>query len=450
MAAMDIQKIVNATQLDRNLTSVANAIRSSNGTTKELSFPEDFISAIDDMGRADLTIPKDVDFIDFDGRLLYSYTAAEFMELSELPPNPSYPGLVAQGWNWTLEDAQEFVGQYGALVVGQNYTTDTGKTRIYITISDTRCELGINFVIFLNLTSGSSCTIDWGDGNITAMTTTGNKTHAYTQAGNYIIQIAVSSGSVRLGYWGANNTLVGTNYNNKLVVNKVEIGDGVIGLCRNTFYDFLNLKSVSIPITCIQHDTGSDYAMFGDQSLTGIVFPSGTNGQDTAIVGKDRESVIHLKYISIPKTMNGFRITSTNTRSLRKLIFPSYTSSTTLQLYLYDTTLLTHFIVPGTYTTIPTDRCRSSLIKKLTIPATVTSISATAFRYNNFLEEIHLLPTTPPTLSNTNAFGERASDCIFYVPYSEDHSILNAYKTATNWSTFADYIQEESEGVGHK
>ena len=261
-------KIVNATQLDQDLTSVANAIRRSSGINKELSFPDDFISEIDDLERADLTIPKDVDFIDFDGRLLYSYTAAEFMELNGLPPNPSYPGLVAQGWNWTLEDAQEFVGQYGALVVGQNYTTDTGRTRIYITISDAR--LGINFVIFLNLTSGSSCTIDWGDGNITTMTATGNKTHTYTQAGNYIIQIAVSSGSVRLGYWGANNTLVGTNQNNKLAVNKVEIGDNVIGLCRNAFYEFPNLKSVSIPTTCIQHDTGSDYAIFGGQLLTGI------------------------------------------------------------------------------------------------------------------------------------------------------------------------------------
>ena len=59
--------------------------------------------------REDLTIPKDVDFIDFDGRLLYSYTAQEFLALEEMPANPSYPGLIAQGWNWTLTDAQDFV-----------------------------------------------------------------------------------------------------------------------------------------------------------------------------------------------------------------------------------------------------------------------------------------------------------------------------------------------------
>lgn len=42
---------------------------------------------------------KDVDFIDYDGTLLYSYSADEFLEMTELPPNPSHDGLVAQGWN---------------------------------------------------------------------------------------------------------------------------------------------------------------------------------------------------------------------------------------------------------------------------------------------------------------------------------------------------------------
>jgi hypothetical protein len=42
---------------------------------------------------------KDVNFYDYDGTLLYSYTKEECLELEELPSNPSHNGLVAQGWN---------------------------------------------------------------------------------------------------------------------------------------------------------------------------------------------------------------------------------------------------------------------------------------------------------------------------------------------------------------
>jgi hypothetical protein len=85
------------------------------------------------------------------------------------------------------------------------------------------------------------------------------------------------------------------------------------------------------------------------------------------------------------------------------------------------------------------------MIRELTIPATVTSISATAFIYNSLCEEVHLQPTTPPTLSNANAFGSIGSNCVFYVPYSANHSILAAYKSATNWSTYASKMQEEPQ-----
>lgn len=112
------------------------------------------------------------------------------------------------------------------------------------------------------------------------VTTTGNKStkHRYTAPGSYIIEIEVVSGSIRLGYWGANLTVMSSDFPTKMLLKKVEIGDGVIGLCRNTFDNLPFLKSVSIPITCINHDTGNDYAIFNGQELTGIVFPAGTPG----------------------------------------------------------------------------------------------------------------------------------------------------------------------------
>ena len=72
--------------------------------------------------------PKDVNFYDYDGTLLHSYSASEFLMLSSLPENPSHSGLTAQGWNWTLSDAKTYVNKYGGLIIGQLYTTTDGMT----------------------------------------------------------------------------------------------------------------------------------------------------------------------------------------------------------------------------------------------------------------------------------------------------------------------------------
>ena len=43
---MSLDKLVDSTQLDADLTSVANAIRTKGGTSASLAFPADFVSAI--------------------------------------------------------------------------------------------------------------------------------------------------------------------------------------------------------------------------------------------------------------------------------------------------------------------------------------------------------------------------------------------------------------------
>lgn len=79
-------------------------------------------------------------------------------------------------------------------------------------------------------------------------------------------------------------------------------------------------------------------------------------------------------------------------------------------------------------------------LSNITIPSDVTSIGTYTFSYCYGMGEYHLLPTTPPTLSNTNTFSSIPSDCIIYVPVGS----LEAYQTATNWSTYASKMREES------
>ena len=401
--------------------------------------------------RPDLCSPKDVDFIDYDGRLIYSYTVNEFLALTSLPANPTNEGLVAQGWNWTLTDAQNFVGKYGALVVGQNYTTDDGKTRIYVTIPQPLIDANKYLRLHIYLLASSSITVDWGDNTVETISNTGTSgagktpTHTYTQSGNYVITISVT-GTIHLGYYGSNNSIIDNDWKQRVTVNKIEIGNNVTKFARQPFAELYNLVSISIPTTLTEVDTSTDLYMFSRcYHLKGVVFPSGFVGREQKWFNNNELS--SLKYISVPKSMTKIQM-GTYMRNLRK--FTMYhldvpATATNSYIILSDVASLTHFVVMGDYQRMGTDMCRASYIKKLFVPETVNYIGATAFVYNSFLEEIHLLPETPPTLANTNAFNSISSNAVFYVPYSEDHSILEAYQTATNWSTYASKMQEEPQ-----
>jgi len=111
---------------------------------------------------------KTVQFINYDGSVLYSYTPSQFAALDSLPSFPSVSGLVAQGWNWTLADAKAHVATYGSLKIGQMYTTTSGATEIDITL------VAPNLSPYLIVTLSGPITIDWGDDTeLEIVTTTG-------------------------------------------------------------------------------------------------------------------------------------------------------------------------------------------------------------------------------------------------------------------------------------
>lgn len=53
---MSADKLVDSTQLDADLTSVANAIRTKGGTSASLTFPSDFVSAINAISGGGMTV----------------------------------------------------------------------------------------------------------------------------------------------------------------------------------------------------------------------------------------------------------------------------------------------------------------------------------------------------------------------------------------------------------
>ena len=75
---------------------------------------------------------------------------------------------------------------------------------------------------------------------------------------------------------------------------------------------------------------------------------------------------------------------------------------------------------------------------------TTINNSKNVFENNLSCETFVIEATIPPTIASNTITGLK-SDCKIYVPYSEDHSILNAYKAKQYWSDRANYIYELDE-----
>jgi surface protein len=75
-------------------------------------------------------------------------------------------------------------------------------------------------------------------------------------------------------------------------------------------------------------------------------------------------------------------------------------------------------------------------LTSIDIPSSVTSIGNSAFYYCSGLTSVTINATTPPTLG-FSAFDYNATGRKIYVPSAS----VDAYKAATNWSTYAADIE---------
>lgn len=396
-------------------------------------------------GGGDEPDEKAINFYDYDGTRLYSYSTAEWASVSTLPSNPTHTGLTAQGWNWTKSqiDTQLTAMPDGDVNVGQMYATDDGKTRIYIHLDEERKSPMIGLGV------QGTVDIDWGDGSAhdtltgssySTMVWTSN--HNYAHGGDYVIKLNVTSGVAAI--YGSNSSNQycrllhynsgsdGRNYYYLNAIKHVEIGSG-IRLHNYAFYYCHGLKSITIPNTVQAIESNAFYSCdslksltipnniltvaenlcYGCYSLTSISMPGGTTTINNAAV----RNCYALTSLTVPST-----VTSTGTYlcgalyNVLKLFLPSGITSL------------------GNYSVYSTNS-----MTKLTIPSSVTSIGTYAFSSNYGMKEYHFKPTTPPTLSNTNAFNNIPADCIIYVPSAS----LSTYQSANNWSSFASYMQGE-------
>ena len=403
------------------LQDIADTIRAKKGITGPIS-AQNFASEIASIessggGTSGAASKSDVNFYDYDGTLLHSYTKSAFLELPTLPDLPTKDGLTCQGWNYTIADAKEYVTSYGVLDIGAMYITDDGNTRLYIKIA---AAGRMTVPLYFSQTADNGVTIDWGDGSATqTLSGTGNHntTHTYASIGDYVIILKVNSGTLGFGYSSSSYSVMGSTKNNGIVycnmLQKIEIGNGVISIDNYAFSDCYSLASAVIPNNVTNIGNFSFCACY---SLTSIVIPNSIE----RIGGSAFQDCSSLASVVIPESVTG---TGTRTfqgcYSLASVVIPE--SLTSLGNYSFHT-------------------CYS--LASVVIPNGIKSIGAYLFSncYGMAYYEFTALKSLP-TLANTNAFNNIPSDCKIVVP----DSLYDTWIAATNWSTYANNIIKASE-----
>ena len=475
---LQLDKIVDSEQLDEAMGITADAIRAKSFATDEIpwNLATGFKEAIDTITGTggiriidepdgnggtirriitDAPVPiinppiENINFYDYDGAILYSYTPSDFLALTEMPPNPNHTAenLTAQGWNWSLSNAKEHVTKYGSLDIGQTYITADGKTHIHIFIPEDTPTNRRLFTLRWGQTVSEGVTVTWGDGTSAETfsgTSVASHDHTYTNTGEYDITLTVTSGNIMFGesQMSGGYAIYGTVSNATIYkrdyITKIEIGDNVSRIDDFSFYCCHSLQSITIPKGISYFGW---YVFERCVNLTTIIFPN----DFTTITEATCLYCYSLKNILLPDS-----ITTINSKPFSYCyaltLIKSFVLKTTKNMIFSNDLNLKSVYVSDTLTTLGSSVFNScSSLTTVTLPATLTAIGTQTFYGCYCLSAIHILATTPPTLDNSNAFTGIPSDCVIYVPYSSDHSILNAYKAATNWSSYTSYLQEEPQ-----
>ncbi len=365
-------------------------------------------------------VEKDVNFFDYDGTLLYSYTLDEIQNMTELPPSPTPKKdfLTFQGWNWTLDEIKA-AGHW--LDVGAIYITSDGKTRALVEIADlAQPTIKLNFL-------GATCNVDWGDGTV-EQKAAGNHEHAYAKTGEYVISLEVVSGELNPTYNDTTYAFVGAD---NLLGSKAKLkgfygGDklatnfGWIG-----FVNSRELSEISLPngITVI-----SASAFSNARKLKHLNLPSTLEQFQSNVLAY----TYTLGRVSFPPAVSTFEGAAFTNSKIGKLAIPSVSSIGNSALD--SCAMLSRVHVPNTVKTIGTYVFRGcESLASLTIPESVTTIKTYAIANCYYMKKLTFLPETPPTLLADTTFTNLPADCIVEVPAAS----LTAYQEATNYSGIA-------------
>ncbi len=466
----------------------------------------------------DALVPEEfgsrVRFIDYDGTILKTVYIADGESVTT-PELPVHPGMVFQGWNC---DTENIIGHCD---IGAIYTTESGACEF-----DVKMEVPTGYTVrFYPYIESGTLTIDWGDGTVDTVSSTGKQEVSYTYAeyGECTVKMKISDG----GSWyipdyfcnGSNSNyylirarITGVKklnnyafqyqyglqtvtlsrdiesmgeqifYENRSLVAFV-FPDSLTSISRNTFYYCYGLARVVFPDTITEIP---EYLCYYCYTLDGVTIPNGV----TTINSYAFYCCWALKYVRFPSTLThinyeAFRDCYSlrdvkfpegllylgdrafyNNYALGDIHLPDSITSMGSELFAYNRAMR-HINIPAGVTSIPNYFCHCCYglesieipenityigdqafrdcycLKNVTFHSGITNIRSRAFGYCYSMQNYYCKRTTPPTLGSSNVFDSIPASCTIWVPASTDRTVLTAYKTASNWSNYANYMKEK-------
>lgn len=367
---------------------------------------------------------KDVNFYDYDGTILYSYTLEEAKALTDLPAGPQHEGLVFDGWNYTLD---EIKAEGEMCDVGAHYVTDDGKTRYYITTPRDNFDVQLSFTN----TEANGVTIDWGDGNSTVISNSGQQlpVHTYETRGDYIIKLAVTSGTIDLGRGNSSYTAMGQMGNiyraRVATLRKLEIGANVKKITGYCFNYVVNMETITMPRIMTEIAT---YAFCYAYSLRHLNIPRvATLASYTCAYCGALVSVSIAGGVSSISTY-GFA----DCTALTRINFPNSINSLG-QYMLRNGRSLTRVSLPDKMASADSYILNSCYtVSHLKMPSALTSIKTNAFAGCYCILEYDFSDSTVvPSLASVSAFSNGHSNVKYLVPAA----LYDEWCAASYWSS---------------
>ena len=379
------------------LSDIADAIREKTGIIGRIPAQEFSEKILDITSGGNIEVmPKDVNFYDFDGTLLHSYSVDEFMNLADMPTLPTHELLTPLRWTYQIEGAKSYVGKYGYLDIGVIYEPIDGKTRFYLDVP----YGGATFSFKFTQSVPNGCVINYGDGSqeITFSQTNVSASHTY-KYGKYILSFDVQDGAI--AFSRPFSDLI-----SEQLIERIDAGDNID--VRYEIFSYGHYNSIVAP-RLSTYSTGT----YSYSWLKAIVIPSVS---------------------SIPN--NTFALA----RLLGKVIIED--GPTSIGACILDNEKLTTISLPESITSINSTFENCVALNTVIIPENVRTIGArTFYGCSNLKFVLFLAHNFVPSLSSTNAFQSSGSQFKIVVP----DELRSSWAQTTNWSSYASNIITKTE-----